>query len=67
MMYVFTQRLFPVPYQWGRLTRVLLDSAALVGLGELLLPTEGFAGLAARVVLWLAYPAVLLAQRLLHR
>jgi O-antigen/teichoic acid export membrane protein len=60
LMYVFTQRLFPVPYQWGRLARVLLVSAALVGLGELLLPTEGFVGLAARAVLWLAYPAVLL-------
>jgi O-antigen/teichoic acid export membrane protein len=60
LMYVFTQRLFPVPYQWGRLTRVLLVSAALVGLGELLLPTEGLAGLAARIALWLAYPAALL-------
>ena len=25
LMYVFTQRLFPVPYQWGRLARVVLD------------------------------------------
>jgi O-antigen/teichoic acid export membrane protein len=62
LMYVFTQRLFPVPYEWSRLARVLLVSAALVGLGELLLPTEGFAGLLARVVLWLAFPAVLLAS-----
>jgi O-antigen/teichoic acid export membrane protein len=60
LMYVFTQRLFPVPYQWGRLARVLLASAVLVGLGELLLPTEGFVGLLARAVLWAAYPAVLL-------
>jgi O-antigen/teichoic acid export membrane protein len=60
LMYVFTQRLFAVPYQWGRLARVLLVSAALVGLGELLLPTEGFLGLLARIVLWLAYPVVLL-------
>jgi O-antigen/teichoic acid export membrane protein len=60
LMYVFTQRLFPVPYQWGRLARVLLVSAAVVGLGELLLPTEGFVGLAARIAFWLAYPAVLL-------
>ena len=57
---MFTQRLFPVPYQWGRLARVLFVSAALVGLGELLLPTEGFVGLLARIVLWLAYPVVLL-------
>ena len=61
LMYVFTQRLFPVPYEWARLARVVLASAALVGLGELLLPTRGAAGLLARIVLWLAYPAVLLA------
>lgn len=62
MMYVFTQRLFPVPYEWGRLARIVLGSAALVGLGELLMPTSGLAGLAGRVGLWLAYPAVLVAS-----
>jgi O-antigen/teichoic acid export membrane protein len=60
LMYVFTQRLFPVPYEWGRLARIVLVSAALVLLGELLLPTDGFAGLLERAVLWLTYPAVLL-------
>ncbi len=60
LMYAFTQRLFPVPYEWTRLARVVLVSVLLVALGELLLPTDGFAGLAARVALWLAYPAVLL-------
>jgi len=62
LMYGFTQRLFPVPYEWSRLARIVLVSAGLVGLGELLLPTDGFAGLAGRVVLWLAYPAILLAS-----
>jgi O-antigen/teichoic acid export membrane protein len=61
LMYAFTQRLFPVPYEWGRLARVVLISAAVVGLGELLLPTDGFAGLALRVALWLVYPLALLA------
>jgi O-antigen/teichoic acid export membrane protein len=60
LMYGFTQRLFPVPYEWRRLARVALVSAALVGLGELLLPGEGALGLALRVLVWLAYPAVLL-------
>ncbi|HSR93363.1 MAG TPA: oligosaccharide flippase family protein [Solirubrobacterales bacterium] len=60
LMYLLTQRLFPVPYQWARLGRIVLASATLVALGELLLPTEGFLGLAARALLWLAYPAVLL-------
>ncbi len=60
LMYVFTQRLFPVPYEWSRLARVVLTSAALVLLGELLLPTSGAAGFAARIALWLLYPALLL-------
>jgi O-antigen/teichoic acid export membrane protein len=60
LMYGFTQRLFPVPYEWGRLARIAIAAAALVGLGELLLPTEGFVGLATRIALWLTYPAVLL-------
>jgi O-antigen/teichoic acid export membrane protein len=62
LMYVFTQRLFPVPYEWGRLTRVVLTSAALVGLGELVMPTSGFGGLAGRAVLFAAYPLALLAS-----
>jgi O-antigen/teichoic acid export membrane protein len=61
LMYGFTQRLFPVPYEWARLARVVLVSAVLVGIGEGLLPTDGLAGLAARAALWLAYPLLLLA------
>ncbi len=66
LMYGFTQRLFPVPYEWGRLARVVLVSAALVGAGELLLPTYGFAGLLGRAVLLALYPLALLRRRLLH-
>jgi O-antigen/teichoic acid export membrane protein len=62
LMYAFTQRLFAVPYEWGRLARIVLGSAALVGLGELLMPTSGLAGLAGRSALWLAFPAVLIAS-----
>ena len=66
LMYVFTQRLFPVPYEWGRLARIVLAAAALVGLGELLLPTSGFAGLAGRTALWAAFPALLWASGFLR-
>jgi O-antigen/teichoic acid export membrane protein len=62
LMYVFTQRLFHVPYQWGRLARVALTSAALVGVGELVVPTSGFGGLLARAALFAAYPFVLFAS-----
>jgi O-antigen/teichoic acid export membrane protein len=61
LMYGFTQRLFPVPYEWGRLARIALVTAGLVALGELLLPTDGLGALAARVALWLLYPLALLA------
>jgi O-antigen/teichoic acid export membrane protein len=62
LMYAFTQRLFAVPYEWGRLARLVLASAALVGAGELLMPTSGLGGLAGRTALWLAFPALLWAS-----
>jgi len=61
LMYGFTQRLFPVPYEWARLARVVAVTSGIVVLGELLLPTEGFLGLLARTALWLTYPLALLA------
>jgi O-antigen/teichoic acid export membrane protein len=61
LMYVFTQRLFPVPYEWGRLLRVVVAVAALVGVAELLVPTSGALGLLIRVALFVAYPLLLFA------
>ncbi|HEX5593112.1 MAG TPA: oligosaccharide flippase family protein [Solirubrobacterales bacterium] len=60
LMYVFTQRLFPVPYEWGRLLRVTLTVAALVGIAELVVPTAGATGLLLRTLLFAAYPLLLL-------
>jgi hypothetical protein len=60
-MYVFTQRLFPVPYEWGRLLRVVLAVAALVGIAEVFVPTSGALGLLVRAALFAAYPLLLLA------
>ncbi|HEU4599781.1 MAG TPA: oligosaccharide flippase family protein [Solirubrobacterales bacterium] len=61
LMYAFTQRLFPVPYEWGRLLRVVLTVAVLVGIAELLVPTSGLDGFLLRAALLAAYPAALLA------
>ena len=47
-MFVLTQRLFPVAYEWGRLGLLIALTAATVAAGELLLPTEGLAGFALR-------------------
>src|SRR5215207_6959626 len=59
LMYVFTQRLFPVPYEWLRLAQAVGLAALLVAAGEVFLPTSGIGGLAGRTVLWLAYPLLL--------
>jgi O-antigen/teichoic acid export membrane protein len=59
LMYVFTQRLFAVPYEWLRLGQAVGLAAVLVLAGELLLPTSGIGGLAGRTACWLAYPLLL--------
>ena len=51
LMYAFTQRLFPIPWQWGRLAVIALAGAALVVAGELALPDDGFTGLVLRAAL----------------
>jgi O-antigen/teichoic acid export membrane protein len=61
LMYVFTQRLFPVPYEWRRLALLVAVTAATVGLGEALLPTAGVGAAASRTALWLLMPALLWA------
>ncbi len=66
LMYAFTQRLFPISYEWGRLALVVLSAGALVAVGETLLPTSGAAGLVSRGALWLAYPALLFVTGFLH-
>jgi len=67
LMYAFSQRLFRVPYEWRRLGLIVGTAAALVGFGELALPTDGALGFAGRLALWLAFPAVLYALRFLTR
>jgi O-antigen/teichoic acid export membrane protein len=62
LMYVFTQRLFPVPYEWGRLAKVVLITALLVAAGELVMPTDGLDGLLGRIAIWALFPFALLAS-----
>ena len=59
LMYAFTQRLFPIPWQWGRLAVIVGAGAAVIVGGELLLPTDGAAGFLSRAALVVAYPALL--------
>jgi O-antigen/teichoic acid export membrane protein len=62
LMYGFTQRLFPVPYEWGRLLRVVFTVTALVGFAEAFVPTSGALGLLIRTLLFAAYPLLLLTS-----
>jgi O-antigen/teichoic acid export membrane protein len=61
LMYGFTQRLFPVPYEWGRLTRIVLAAAILIAVGELAMPTSGPLGFLGRAALLALYPFALFA------
>jgi O-antigen/teichoic acid export membrane protein len=59
--YLLTQRLFAVPYEWGRLALAASLAAALAAAGTLAIPDRGAGALAARAAIWLAYPALLTA------
>jgi O-antigen/teichoic acid export membrane protein len=62
LMYLLTRRLFPVPYEWGRLALLVVTTTTIVGLGELLLPKEGIEAWLTRGAAWLALPPVLYAS-----
>ena len=60
LMYVFTRRLFPVPYEWLRLAKVLFATAVLIAVGEVFVPDAGLGWLAVRLLLVAALPLLLL-------
>jgi O-antigen/teichoic acid export membrane protein len=61
LMYVLTQRLFPVPYEWRRLSLLLVATALAVAVGDSLVADEGAGALLLRLVILAAIPAGLLA------
>jgi peptidoglycan biosynthesis protein MviN/MurJ (putative lipid II flippase) len=61
LMYAFTHRLFPVPYEWGRLGMLVGVTATVIAAGELLLPKDGISAWVTRIVAWLALPLALWA------
>ena len=60
LMYVFTQRLFPVPYEWGRLAKALLATTLVLVVGLTFIPDDGFGALALRLLLLGALPGLML-------
>jgi len=63
VMRLLTRRLFPVAFEWGRIALLAAVLGGAAGAGELLLPTDGLAGLAARAALAAALPALLAPLR----
>ena len=56
LMYVFSQRLFHVPYEWRRLGLILLAAGGLVAFGEAVLPTDGLDGFLERAAAVVGVP-----------
>jgi O-antigen/teichoic acid export membrane protein len=63
VVHLLTRRLFTVPFEWGRLARLVAIIGGVAVGGELLLPTSGVAGFASRALAFAAIPALLLAAR----
>ncbi|MGK2954385.1 MAG: lipopolysaccharide biosynthesis protein [Solirubrobacterales bacterium] len=60
LMYIFTQRLFPVPYEWLRLLKVVGSSAILIAIGDTLVPDDGLAALAICLLLICCLPLLMI-------
>jgi O-antigen/teichoic acid export membrane protein len=61
VMRLLTRDLFEIAFEWRRIAQLALVLGGLAGAGELLLPTEGVAGLLPRAALALALPLALAA------
>jgi O-antigen/teichoic acid export membrane protein len=62
-----TRELFAVPFEWRRLAAIVAVLGGISIAGELLLPTSGVAGFAARALLLAAAPFVLLLARIFNK
>jgi O-antigen/teichoic acid export membrane protein len=51
LMYFVARRFFAVPYQWGRIARIVLITGGLYAAGEVLLPTSGVEGFLSRAAI----------------
>ncbi len=63
VMYFFSQRLFPVPYEWRRILQVVAIAVVVTLPPELLFPTEGIAAWVTRAAAWLCFPLLLWITR----
>ncbi len=59
LIYGVSRRIFPIPWQWGRLAVVVGAGVVLVAAGDLLLPTDGAVGFLSRLAVLALYPVIL--------
>jgi O-antigen/teichoic acid export membrane protein len=67
VVHLLTRRLFVVPFDWRRLGTIVAIVAGVSIAGELVLPTAGLAGFAARLLALAAIPGLLVFARVFTR
>ena len=67
VMYLLLRRVFPVAFEWGRLSHLVVVIATLTTLGTVLLPQTGPAGFLLRAGVFLLTGVVLAGTGFLHR
>jgi O-antigen/teichoic acid export membrane protein len=65
-MHLLTRHSFAVAFEWGRLLKLVVVMGGFAALGDVLLPTSGFAGLVERLVVCAAIAPALLATGFVH-
>jgi O-antigen/teichoic acid export membrane protein len=65
-MHLLTRNVFAVDFEWGRLAKLTVVMGGLAVAGDLLLPTQGAAGLLERLVVCVAIAPALLATGFVH-
>lgn len=67
IMHAITRKLFPVPYEWGRLAAAVGLAAALIAAGDAAVAERGAGALGLTLALCAAYPLLLFAGGFLRR
>jgi O-antigen/teichoic acid export membrane protein len=67
VMHLLIRRAFKAEFEWRRLVQIILIMGGLTAAGDVVLPTHGVVGFAARALVWAAIPAVLFATGFAHR
>lgn len=67
VLHLMTRRLFAVPFEWDRVSRIVLVAAGISVAGNLLLPTSGVDGLLTRAAALALVPPALVAVGAISR